>query len=105
MLPAAILKASSAGTPAKSRSAKGRVFGQSHSMCGKSVANMMRSTPMRWPSSIAKPGSCGTLKQRPSPYAPHHIFFILQNIKRAASDLGHHMGVECIKFATDYPDH
>ena len=46
MLLAAILNASSAGTPAKSRSAKGRVFGQSHSMCGKSVANMMRSTSM-----------------------------------------------------------
>ncbi len=46
MLPRAILNASSAGTPANSRSANGRVFGQSHSMCGKSVANMMRSTPM-----------------------------------------------------------
>ena len=41
MLPAAIRNASSAGTPANSRSANGRVLGQSHSMCGKSVANMM----------------------------------------------------------------
>ena len=45
MLPAAMRHASSAGTPAKSFSANGRVLGQSHSMCGKSVANIIRSTP------------------------------------------------------------
>src|SRR5262245_40485066 len=63
MLAAAIAKASAAGTPAKSRSANGRVFGQSHSMCGKSVANMVRSTPMGCRSSMATRSTCCTLKK------------------------------------------
>jgi len=42
MLATAILNASSAGTPAKRRSAEGRVLGQSHSMLRESLANMMR---------------------------------------------------------------
>src|SRR5262249_20629836 len=63
MLPAAMRKASSGGTPANNRSANGRVFGQSHSMCGKSVANMMPSTPIPWPTSTATRSTSCTLNE------------------------------------------
>src|SRR5262245_8163393 len=45
MFPARIGYASSHGTPANIRSTYNRVSGQSHSMCGKSVANIKWSIP------------------------------------------------------------
>src|SRR3989442_6539155 len=43
------------------------------------------------------------LKQRPSDYVRQHIFFSVQHVERVAIELRHHMGVERIMFATDFP--
>src|SRR5712692_1081583 len=61
IFPARIGYASSHGTPANIRSTYDRVSGQSHSMCGTSVANIKWSTPMWWRISIAVRSTCCTL--------------------------------------------
>jgi predicted TIM-barrel fold metal-dependent hydrolase len=43
------------------------------------------------------------LKQRPSDYVRQHIYFSVQHVERVAIELRHHMGVEHIMFATDFP--
>jgi len=43
------------------------------------------------------------LRQRPSDYVRRHIFFSVQHVERVAVELRHHMGVEHIMFATDFP--
>jgi predicted TIM-barrel fold metal-dependent hydrolase len=43
------------------------------------------------------------LKQRPSEYVREHIFFSVQHVERVAVELRHHMGVDRIMFATDFP--
>jgi predicted TIM-barrel fold metal-dependent hydrolase len=43
------------------------------------------------------------LKQRPSDYVREHIFFSVQHVERVAIELRHHMGVDRIMFATDFP--
>ena len=43
------------------------------------------------------------LKQKPSEYVQEHIFFSVQHVERVAIELRHHMGVERIMFATDFP--
>src|SRR5438132_1266125 len=43
------------------------------------------------------------LKQRPSEYVRQHIFFSVQHVERVAIELRHHMGVDRIMFATDFP--
>ena len=43
------------------------------------------------------------LKQRPSEYVRQHIFFSVQHVERVAVELRHHMGVDRIMFATDFP--
>lgn len=43
------------------------------------------------------------LKQRPSDYVRQHIFFSVQHVERVAVELRHHMGVEHVMFATDFP--
>jgi predicted TIM-barrel fold metal-dependent hydrolase len=43
------------------------------------------------------------LEQRPSDYVRQHIFFSVQHVERVAVELRHHMGVEHIMFATDFP--
>jgi predicted TIM-barrel fold metal-dependent hydrolase len=43
------------------------------------------------------------LKQRPSEYVRQHIYFSVQHVERVAVELRHHMGVEHIMFATDFP--
>jgi predicted TIM-barrel fold metal-dependent hydrolase len=43
------------------------------------------------------------LKHRPSDYVREHIFFSVQHVERVAVELRHHMGVEHIMFATDFP--
>src|SRR5262249_144503 len=43
------------------------------------------------------------LKQRPSEYVRQHISFSVQHVERVAVELRHHMGVERIMFATDFP--
>src|SRR5262249_58963174 len=61
MSPARIGYASSHDTPANILSTYDRVSGQSHSMCGKSVANIKWSTPILWRISIAVRSTCCTL--------------------------------------------
>src|SRR5262249_47404747 len=43
------------------------------------------------------------LKERPSEYVREHIFFSVQHVERVAVELRHHMGVDRIMFATDFP--
>jgi predicted TIM-barrel fold metal-dependent hydrolase len=43
------------------------------------------------------------LRQRPSEYVQQHISFSVQHVERVAVELRHHMGVEHIMFATDFP--
>jgi predicted TIM-barrel fold metal-dependent hydrolase len=43
------------------------------------------------------------LAQRPSEYVRRHIHFSVQHVERVAIELRHHMGVERIMFATDFP--
>jgi len=43
------------------------------------------------------------LRQRPSDYVRQHISFSVQHVERVAVELRHHMGVERIMFATDFP--
>jgi predicted TIM-barrel fold metal-dependent hydrolase len=43
------------------------------------------------------------LKQRPSDYVRQHIYFSVQHVERVAIELRHHMGVEHVMFATDFP--
>jgi predicted TIM-barrel fold metal-dependent hydrolase len=43
------------------------------------------------------------LKQRPSDYVRQHISFSVQHVERVAIELRHHLGVEHIMFATDFP--
>jgi predicted TIM-barrel fold metal-dependent hydrolase len=43
------------------------------------------------------------LKHKPSEYVREHVFFSVQHVERVAIELRHHMGVERIMFATDFP--
>ena len=43
------------------------------------------------------------LKQRPSDYVRRHIYFSVQHVERVAVELRHHLGVEHVMFATDFP--
>jgi predicted TIM-barrel fold metal-dependent hydrolase len=43
------------------------------------------------------------LKQRPSDYVRQHIYFSVQHVEQVAIELRHHLGVEHIMFATDFP--
>jgi predicted TIM-barrel fold metal-dependent hydrolase len=43
------------------------------------------------------------LKQRPSDYVRQHIHFSVQHVERVAVELRHHMGVDHVMFATDFP--
>ena len=43
------------------------------------------------------------LKRRPSEYVRQHVSFSVQHVERVAVELRHHMGVERIMFATDFP--
>jgi uncharacterized protein len=43
------------------------------------------------------------LALRPSDYVRRHISFSVQHVERVAVELRHHMGVERIMFATDFP--
>lgn len=43
------------------------------------------------------------LKQRPSDYVRQHIHFSVQHVERVAIELRHHLGVDHIMFATDFP--
>src|SRR5437879_2935157 len=43
------------------------------------------------------------LKQRPSDYVRQHIHFSVQHVERVAIELRHHMGVDHVMFATDFP--
>ena len=43
------------------------------------------------------------LKRRPSEYVRQHIYFSVQHVERVAVELRHHIGVEHIMFATDFP--
>ena len=43
------------------------------------------------------------LAQRPSDYVRRHVFFSVQHVERVAVELRHHMGVDRIMFATDFP--
>ncbi len=43
------------------------------------------------------------LARRPSDYARRHISFSVQHVERVAVELRHHMGVNRIMFATDFP--
>ena len=43
------------------------------------------------------------LARRPSEYVRQHIHFSVQHVERVAMELRHHMGVERIMFATDFP--
>src|SRR5262249_54196661 len=43
------------------------------------------------------------LARRPSDYVRLHISFSVQHVERVAVELRHHMGVEHIMFATDFP--
>jgi predicted TIM-barrel fold metal-dependent hydrolase len=42
-------------------------------------------------------------KRRPSEYVQEHISFSVQHVERVAVELRHHMGVDHIMFATDFP--
>ena len=41
--------------------------------------------------------------QRPSDYVRQHVSFSVQHVERVAVELRHHMGVEHVMFATDFP--
>ena len=43
------------------------------------------------------------LRERPSDYVRRHVHFSVQHVERVAIELRHHMGVEHIMFATDFP--
>jgi predicted TIM-barrel fold metal-dependent hydrolase len=43
------------------------------------------------------------LRHRPSDYVRRHIHFSVQHVERVAIELRHHLGVEHIMFATDFP--
>jgi predicted TIM-barrel fold metal-dependent hydrolase len=43
------------------------------------------------------------LARRPSDYVRQHIHFSVQHVERVAIELRHHMGVDHIMFATDFP--
>jgi predicted TIM-barrel fold metal-dependent hydrolase len=43
------------------------------------------------------------LKRRPSEYVQEHVYFSVQHVERVAVELRHHMGVDHIMFATDFP--
>ena len=43
------------------------------------------------------------LKHKPSEYVQRHISFSVQHVERVAVELRHHMGVDHIMFATDFP--
>jgi len=43
------------------------------------------------------------LERRPSDYVRQHILFSVQHVERVAIELRHHMGVEHVMFATDFP--
>src|SRR4029450_4269863 len=43
------------------------------------------------------------LKQRPSEYVRRHVSFSVQHVERVAIELRHHLGVEHVMFATDFP--
>jgi len=43
------------------------------------------------------------LTQRPSDYVRRHVSFSLQHVERVAVELRHHIDVERIMFATDFP--
>jgi predicted TIM-barrel fold metal-dependent hydrolase len=43
------------------------------------------------------------LARRPSEYVREHISFSVQHVERVAVELRHHMGVERVLFATDFP--
>jgi len=43
------------------------------------------------------------LKERPSDYVRRHIYFSVQHVERVAIELRHHIGVEHMMFATDFP--
>ena len=43
------------------------------------------------------------LARRPSEYVRQHISFSVQHVERVAVELRHHMGVERVLFATDFP--
>jgi predicted TIM-barrel fold metal-dependent hydrolase len=43
------------------------------------------------------------LARRPSDYVRQHIYFSVQHVERVAVELRHHIGVEHIMFATDFP--
>jgi predicted TIM-barrel fold metal-dependent hydrolase len=42
-------------------------------------------------------------KLKPSEYVQRHIWFSVQHVERVAVELRHHMGVDHIMFATDFP--
>ncbi len=43
------------------------------------------------------------LERRPSEYVRDHVFFSVQHVERVAIELRHHIGVEHVMFATDFP--
>ncbi len=43
------------------------------------------------------------LRQRPSDYARQHIHWSVQPVERVAIELRHHLGVDHVMFATDFP--
>jgi predicted TIM-barrel fold metal-dependent hydrolase len=43
------------------------------------------------------------LADRPSHYARRHLRFSVQHVERVAIELRHHLGVEHVMFATDFP--
>jgi predicted TIM-barrel fold metal-dependent hydrolase len=43
------------------------------------------------------------LRQRPSEYVRQHILFSVQHVERVAIELRHHLGVDHVMFATDFP--
>jgi predicted TIM-barrel fold metal-dependent hydrolase len=43
------------------------------------------------------------LARRPSEYVREHVYFSVQHVERVAVELRHHMGVDHIMFATDFP--
>ena len=43
------------------------------------------------------------LRQRPSDYVRQHILFSVQHVERVAIELRHHLGVDHVMFATDFP--
>ena len=43
------------------------------------------------------------LRQRPSDYVREHVSFSVQHVERVAVELRHHLGVDHVMFATDFP--